>query len=112
MRREALLVLKALFVATLHPETMENVLPTQIAAAAALHQACCWEWEDAWQGIDMEGLVLHLQSVMEDLNEARMPLGKDARHHLLERAHSTLNSLLGGLLEGEDEASEDDREES
>lgn len=107
LRRGALLTLKALYVGTLNHQTMELVLPTQIQAAAALHQACCWEWEDSWNGIDVDGLVGHLQAIEGELMLLPVIENRETLARGIDRALFTLRNLINGLQDDEPDDGDD-----
>jgi hypothetical protein len=110
LRSKALLSLKAFFVATLDSRTLAMVQPVQIQAAAALHQALCWEWEDSWNGFDTEGLVFHLQGVIEQLTQAMDTKDAEAQSRHINTARFTLANLIDNIQEEEPEDDDDDEE--
>jgi hypothetical protein len=108
LRRQALLSLKALFVGSLDAEFVKMIHPAQVAAATALHQACCRELEYSFNGIDLDLLVDQLSGVNTELREALDPDSGDDAGRKVSSAQWTVSILIDSLGDSDDYEDDDD----
>lgn len=110
LRDKSILALKELFIGSLQPEKLQRIHPGQIAAATALHQACCRELQDGLFGYNFDQLMNNLCAVEYDLSNAMNDADVEVKRVATLNAYTKVCQMVNEFWEIADEDLDDAEE--